>query len=245
MLDMLKPIKTESLKEVFIARFEELILSGKLRIGQKLPSERELAIQMGVSRPVVHEGLVELSFKGLVEMRPRLGAVVTDYRKQGSLALLESLINFQGGRLDPALLDGMLDMRMLFEVETARLAAANRSNQHIEEFENLLERERAADTDNAELLAELDFEFHHLIALASGNPVYPLFLNSFKEVYTVLSTLFFGDPNNAKWARRKHELLVETLKDHNPNMAAKVMKDLLRHGAEKLNALTGNQGVNP
>ncbi len=55
MQDLLKPIKTESLKEVFVARFEDLILSGKLSIGQKLPSERELAMQLNVSRPVVHD----------------------------------------------------------------------------------------------------------------------------------------------------------------------------------------------
>ena len=58
---LLEPIKTDSLKDVFVIRFEELILSGKVKIGQKLPSERELALQLGVSRPVVHEGLVELA----------------------------------------------------------------------------------------------------------------------------------------------------------------------------------------
>ena len=70
---LLKPIRTESLKELFIRRFEELILSGKFPIGQKLPSERELALQLNVSRPVVHEGLVDLAAKGLVTMIPRVG----------------------------------------------------------------------------------------------------------------------------------------------------------------------------
>ena len=70
---LLTPIKTESLKDVFVLRFEELILSGKFGIGQKLPSERELALQLGVSRPVVHEGLVELSSRGLVTLTPPRG----------------------------------------------------------------------------------------------------------------------------------------------------------------------------
>ena len=82
MQDMLKPLKTESLKEVFISRFENLILTGRLAIGQKLPPERELALQLGVSRPVVHEGLVELAAKGLVKLKPRAGAVVNDYRME-------------------------------------------------------------------------------------------------------------------------------------------------------------------
>ncbi len=54
MQELLEPIRTESLKELFIKRFEELILSGKFPIGQKLPSERELALQLNVSRPVAN-----------------------------------------------------------------------------------------------------------------------------------------------------------------------------------------------
>ena len=121
MQELLKPIKSESLKDICVARFEELILSGKLTVGQKLPSERELALQLGVSRPVVHEGLVDLAAKGLVAMKPRVGTVVNDYRKEGSLSLLNSLVNYQQGRVDTDLLNSLLEMRMLFEVETAFL----------------------------------------------------------------------------------------------------------------------------
>ncbi|MBU1181685.1 MAG: GntR family transcriptional regulator, partial [Proteobacteria bacterium] len=59
MIPKLKPVKADSLKDVCVTRFEELIISGKLFPGQKLPSERELAMQLGVSRPVVHEALVD------------------------------------------------------------------------------------------------------------------------------------------------------------------------------------------
>ncbi|MDD5712041.1 MAG: GntR family transcriptional regulator, partial [Smithellaceae bacterium] len=127
MKEFLTPLKTESLKEVFISRFEGLILSGKFSIGQKLPSERELALQLGVSRPVVHEGLVDLASKGLVTLKPRAGAVVSDYRREGSITLLNSLLNYHQGRLSPEILKGMVDMRRLLETETARLAAVNRT----------------------------------------------------------------------------------------------------------------------
>jgi len=104
MQELLKPIRTESLKDVFIRRFEDLILSGKFPIGQKLPSERELALQLGVSRPVVHEGLVDLAAKGLVSMIPRVGTIVNDYRQEGSLSILTSLVNYNQGNLEPGLL---------------------------------------------------------------------------------------------------------------------------------------------
>ena len=99
MEELLRPIRKESLKDVFVARFEKLILSGKLSIGEKLPSERELALRLGVSRPVVHDGLMDLVSKGLVSMKPRVGTVVNDYRKEGSLSMLTSLVNYQNGAL--------------------------------------------------------------------------------------------------------------------------------------------------
>ena len=110
MQQLLKPLKTDSLKDVFVQRFEELILSGALSIGQKLPPERELALMLGVSRPVVHEGLVDLENKGLVTMKPRVGTVVNDYRREGSLSLLNSLVSYNRGRLEPAILDSLLEI---------------------------------------------------------------------------------------------------------------------------------------
>ncbi len=135
--DILRPIRKESLKDVFVTRFEDLILSGKFSIGEKLPSERELALRLGVSRPVVHDGLMDLVSKGLVSMKPRVGTVVNDYRREGSLSILTSLVNYQNGKLDPRLFESMVEMRMLFEVETARLAASRRTPEHLDALERL------------------------------------------------------------------------------------------------------------
>ena len=144
MKDILKPLHSDSLVDVFISRFEDLILTGKIAIGQKLPSERELALQLGVSRPVVHEGLVDLAAKGLVTMKPRIGTVVNDYRKEGSLAILNSIINYQQGAIDEGLLESLLQIRLLVESETSRLAAANRTEDHLRELREILEKEESA-----------------------------------------------------------------------------------------------------
>jgi len=239
MQDLLKPIKTESLKEVFVTRFEELILSGKLTIGQKLPSERELALQLGVSRPVVHEGLVDLKAKGLVTMRPRVGTVVNDYRKEGSLAMLTSLVQYHNGRLEPNLLQGMLEMRQLFEVETARLAALRRSEDHLRELFRLLKEEGEADVNDVERITGLDFRFHHLIAMTSGNMIYPLLLNSFKQVYTNLAGLFFSEETVVPVVFSLHREMVQDIKVRDEKGAADVMKHLLDHGEKKLKQMIG------
>jgi fatty acid metabolism transcriptional regulator FadR len=234
MPELLKPLRTESLKEVFVKRFEKLILSGTFPVGQKLPSERELALQLGVSRPVVHEGLVDLAAKGLVTLIPRVGTMVNDYRKKGSLSMLTSLVNYHQGELDPELLTSLLEMRQLFEVETARLAALNRTEKQLESFYALIYTEDNSDIFSIEKISELDFNFHHLVALASGNRIYPLLLNSFKHCYINLAGQFFTDSTVVPEVFRRHKQMVQAIDDKDDAAAAQIMKRLLDHGAEHL-----------
>jgi DNA-binding FadR family transcriptional regulator len=234
MQELLKPIRTESLKEVFIRHFEELILSGKFPIGQKLPSERELALQLGVSRPVVHEGLVDLAAKSLVTMIPRVGTIVNDYRKEGSLSLLTSLVNYHQGSLEPRLLDSLLQMRLLFEVETARLAAIHRTREQLESFQALLQEEKDADIENVEWISGLDFNFHHLVAIASDNFIYPLLLNSFKDCYINLASQFFLDPAVVPVVFHYHQEMVKAFESRDDKTAVRIMEHMLKHGAEHL-----------
>ena len=234
MQELLEPIRTESLKDVFIRRFEDLILSGKFPVGQKLPSERELALQLGVSRPVVHEGLVDLAGKGLVTMIPRVGTLVNDYRKEGSLSILASLINYHQGNLEPGLLVSLLEMRLLFEVETARRAALHRDRDQLESFYNLLLEEDRISQRDVDGICELDFDFHHLIALASGNHIYPLLLNSFRHCYANLAGQFFSDPGVVPVVFDFHKKMVKAIEDKNEKSAAGIMEQMLDHGAQTL-----------
>jgi DNA-binding FadR family transcriptional regulator len=234
LLQLLEPIKTDSLKDVFVIRFEELILSGKVKIGKKLPSERELALQLGVSRPVVHEGLVELASRGLVSLKPRFGAIVNDYRKEGSITLLSSLIQYRKGKLEPELMDSLLQMRVLMEPEFARFAAQNRTEEQVREFYEILKKEESANYKNIQDITDLDFEFHLLIALASGNVVFPLLLNSFRQVYTNLSGQFFKDSRVISTVHRYHRDMVQALELREEKKAVSIMKTLLNHGEKYL-----------
>ena len=66
-------ISTPSLKDLFVKELENKILSGELKVGDKLPSERELASSMQVSRAVVNAGIAELEQKGFLIIKPRIG----------------------------------------------------------------------------------------------------------------------------------------------------------------------------
>lgn len=227
----LPKLKKQTLVDDFIIRFEEMILSGKLSIGEKLPSERELAAKLGVSRPVVHEGLIDLASKGLVTRTPTGGAVINDYRKDGSLPMLTSLLNFQGGLPESRLAESTLEFRALIEVENARLAALNHTEEQLVGMHAILEEEKQIHMDELEAIAQLDFRLHHLIAMATNNIFYPLLLNSFKRLYLGGVQIFYSDPKVVPEVFEFHRELIDAIENCNPTRAADVMRRMLQHGS--------------
>ncbi|MBN2044261.1 MAG: FadR family transcriptional regulator [Anaerolineales bacterium] len=236
-----KPIEVQSLKEACITQLEQMIICGELTIGERLPSERDFAARLNVSRPVLHQALVELEAKGLVRIVPRRGVYISDFRRDGSLAVLSSLLSYHNGRLAPGLWQSMIEMRLLLETETARLAALQRSEDQLAVLRDVLAEEaRAADT-SPEALTDLDFEFHLSIAIASGNLVYPLMINSFKEVYTNLTGKFFRQYFGSEVVievHQFHEKLVAAIADQDPDSAAQTMSEMLAHGEGYLKGVT-------
>jgi GntR family transcriptional repressor for pyruvate dehydrogenase complex len=231
---LFKPLKTESLTDVFVQRFGELILSGQIAVGSRLPSERELAKMLAVSRPVVHAGLVELASRGLVTITPRRGAYVNDYRETGSLSLLMSIFHYKKGRLDPEILYSLFSMRTLVEVETARLAALHRTGEQLQKMEEILASEEEADPGDIALRAELYFQFHHRIAMASANLVYPMLLNSFKEFYLNMTSQAM---EAGIFQLDYHRRLLAAIRNRQAVPAAETMRELLENGKERMYAL--------
>ena len=234
---ILDPLRVQSLKEACILRLESMILSGELKIGARLPSERDLAARLEISRPVLHEALVDLALKGLVRIVPRHGVFINDYRRDGSCAILSSLLSYNNGEFDPQFTQSLLDMRINMEVECARLAAQHHTPSQLAELNELLKKEAAIDRRDVEALTELDFKFHLFIAIASGNMVYPLIINSFKGVYTRLTNQFFTQYVNTAIVEdvlRYHQELVKTIQASQPDTAASTMYDMLKHGEKHL-----------
>ncbi len=233
----LEPIEARNLKDVFIEKMERMIISGELPVGDKLPSERELAAMLGVSRPVVHEGLVEMHRRGFVEMLPRHGARVIDYRRSGSLAMLLSLFRYDEGNVSDDLLDSLLDTRFLVEVEVARLAALNRSDQDLEDLKEIHSRELSREWQPPRDVAMVDFEFHHQLAMCTRNRVYPMFMNSFRPIYINLAAKFFADSGASDDVYLLHEKMITAVEAKDADAAVRIMHETLVQGRDILKAM--------
>lgn len=220
-----------------VTQLEEKILSGDYAAGQLLPPERQLAQQLGVSRPVIHQSLVDLAAKGLVIIHPRHGVTVCDYRKSGSTAILSALLHYQQGRFPPEFTSSLFAMRLLIEKETASLAALNADADQIDQLQNLVNQEKACAVTEIQHLTALDFEFHLMVSIASGNLVYPLILNSFKNVYTHFSHAFYQTIQSINIHAQVFEYqdqLVQAIKRHQPVEASQYMGMMLQHGERVL-----------
>lgn len=173
-----------SLKELFISNIEAKILSGELPVGQQLPPERQLAQSMGVSRAVVNSGIVELENRGFLDVRPRVGTFVADYRRAGTMETLKSIMTYNRGRLRNEEIRSILEVRDALD----KLAVAD-IIPHVTELDNMLLLEKVEAIrqarDNRQA-AEAAFAFQHELAMLSGNTLLPLIFRSFYSSVLVL-----------------------------------------------------------
>ena len=120
-----RPIVAPSIRELFIQQVEGAILSGQLKPGDRLPTERELADTMHISKTVVHEGLRELHRLGFLDIASRRGVTVADYAQTGSLETLMAIMDYHGGLPDEKTARSILRLRYYLEAPALRDLAAS------------------------------------------------------------------------------------------------------------------------
>jgi len=189
-----------------------------------------VAARLGISRPVLHQAIVTLDAKGLVRIEPRRGVFVCDFRRDGSIALLMTLIRHEDGVYQPQILSGLIEARLLIETETARLAAKNRTQADLLELKSLIHERQTLAVDDITALVEYDFNLHQLIAAASGNLMYALLLNSLKQVHTNLAGVFYRAFSAGEVAQELigfHQALLAAVENQQAEDAAAVMAKML------------------
>ena len=231
---MKENISKNSLKNQFVQRFESDIISGKLSVGDKIPPERELSLMMGMSRTIVHSGMVELTAKGLIQVNPRKGYVVNDYRREGTAAVLDSLMRYKEESMDKNLLRSILDTRFLIEIECVRLAVRNNQEDNFYSISEIIETEKSVAYNNIEQIIKLDFDFHHRIALASGNIFYPLIIKSFEVTYKNYTQIFFRNESVVPYVFDMHEQILQAFLTKDEHLSVELMQTLLTHGENHL-----------
>lgn len=173
-----KKISAPSLRELFVEQIQHMILSGQLKIGEKLPSERQLCEMMQVSRAVVNGGLAELEKNGFLVVKPRSGTYVADYRQTGNLDTLIAIMNYNGGRIRNDEIKSIFEVRIALDTLAIRLCMDRIGEEELELLLKKVEQIRVA--ENSTDATQAAFDFQHQLAIASGNTLIPLIFQSFK-----------------------------------------------------------------
>lgn len=226
----LHEIVAPTMKELFIKEIERKIISGEWKIGDRLPTEREMEKKTKVSRTIINSGLSELAKNGFVEILPRKGVFVADYIRNGQLSTLLSIINFNGGRLDRKTFDSLTSYRIHFDCECASLAAQNRTEDDLKIMKDIFER--ISLTKDMDENLQLKFEFLHATYCATGNNIYPLVCNAFKKLCITFNEIIFSH-FGYEFPKYIGDL-IDVIEKGNPEEARQIMYDFLTTRIDEL-----------
>ena len=185
-----------SVRESFVRQIEARILSGELQPGDRLPTSRELCAQMGISLTVVNAGMAELVSKGFVEVKPRHGVYVADYKTQGSPAMLLAILQFNGGRLNGQDVRSFCETRMALDPLVAELAIARATEEQLRAWQALLEPLHQ-ETDRKELCRKIT-EFFYQLYRMSDNFLVTMLFHSTREPQERMYEMFLEQNGPAR-----------------------------------------------
>ena len=219
------PIKPKKVADAVLEQLRARLEDGSLAPGDRLPSERELAEQMRVSRPVVREAINMLVGQGLLEIRPRRGVFV---RAASAAALCDPLTNLIGDSLERLI--ELLEVRRMLESQTAALAAEFASPRDIEELAAAIGDSERAHRDRSPGEG-IDARFHGRIAQAAGNTVLMHLLMTLHTAMTrsslIVAARFQASDLYRETILQQRRGIFEAIRSHDPEAARVRMQEHL------------------
>jgi GntR family transcriptional regulator, transcriptional repressor for pyruvate dehydrogenase complex len=214
-----KTIQTSRLYEQIVRQVEELILSGKLKPGDQLLSERELAQQFGVSRTAVREAIKALREKGLVEAYSGKGTFITNATSQAIRQSLDLMMRIG----QPGNLTQLEEVREILEPDIAALAATRADEQHLATMrEAIAVMDRSGQDPDAYIEADLDF--HLSLAEAVDNPIILSLLDSIVELLREQRLNIFRVEGGPARGQYHHKHILDAVERRDPDAAREAMR---------------------
>jgi GntR family transcriptional regulator, transcriptional repressor for pyruvate dehydrogenase complex len=204
-----------------VETIKALILSGDLQPGDALPSERELAVMLGISRPSLREAIRVLSAMNVLEPRHGGGTYVTSLDPR----LLAQPVSFLL-QIEPAAFRHLHEVRQVLEVGAVRLAAPRITEDALDNLQQLAEAAEEALADPARY-TELDFAIHTAIVEATGNPICLSLYESIADLSLESRRRTARTAAVRQRAHEDHVAIIAALHAHDADAAAQAMSSHL------------------
>ena len=217
---MLTPIKPKRISDLVFEQLRDLIFKGRIKPGEQLMTERELAENLSVSRPTVREAINRLVALRLLEHRQGQGTfVVSPSAEKNSLGVPHDL--------DGSLAD-LLEVRLGLECNAVMMAARRATEEDIRDMEKSL-RDMETEIGAGGLGSDADVRFHMAIAYATKNMVQIHIMRSFYDLlfYGIKSNLqyLYTEPVTLETIIRQHHDILKAVCDRDPQLAYSAMRE--------------------
>jgi GntR family transcriptional repressor for pyruvate dehydrogenase complex len=222
------------LRDLAADQLLEMVVSGGLEPGERLPPERELCARLGVSRTVVREALNLLEARGLISIEHGRGAVVSGGNTDAVRDALGVIL-----RVRPKVLWELLEMRAILEVGISGLAAERATVEDTDAMRAELGR-MAASIDTPEGYVDADVEFHALLARAARNGVLLTMLEPIVDLLRASRRVSASRrPGSALRALGEHEEILRRVEAGDAEGARREMRAHLANTIKDIEAVLG------
>ncbi len=226
-------MERDILSEKIANRLLTLIKEKRLRPGDRLPPERDLALMMKVSRPSLREALRALQMMNIIENRQGSGNYIASLEPEQLVEHLDIVF-----ALDDSTYRDLFQARRILETGIAEMAALHITGEDLARMDESI-NDAAAAINDAGAFLEADMELHNLILKAAGNRILPVFMKSINKI-SVLSRRRTGeDINVRRQTLRDHRAIVAALREKSPDKARQAMLEHLAHVEKKMKDLAG------
>jgi len=219
----LDPQRNGTTSEEVISRLREMIHSGQLRSGDRLPPERDLAKLFGVSRPTLRAGIRSMAAVGILQARQGAGTFVV--KTDGSpsldsnpLRLMASLHGFTSGE--------MFEARRSLEMSIAALAAERATSDHLVSMSEEIAGMYASLDDPEQFLVH-DMRFHQAVAAASGNRILTSLMNMVATILFDVRSKTVKRAKDLKESAEMHRHVYRAIRERSAEAARNAMRDHL------------------
>lgn len=216
------PIERSTLHERIVEKIRMMIDDGSLKPGDLLPSERQLASDMGVSRIPVREALRMLEFMGVIEIRHGRPAVVRGLAKASMIEIINLVLESASNELSE-----LHETRMILEIGAIRLACERRTNADIAYRREILNR-MEVEIRNNHSIVDTSIEFHMAIMKATKNKIFFSFMMLFRDLLRESRAISLSRPGRPKEALDEHKAILQAIIDKDSNRAASLVKVHIR-----------------
>ena len=231
--NMYTPIQSSKVFEKIAEQIEKRILSGELRSGDRLPTERELSEQFQASRTAVREAMKTLAQRGLVDMRPGRGTIVIDGTSQAMRHSLGLMMMFgQAGNSA-----SLVEVREIIEPGIAALAAVRATK---EEITAMREAVRVMDDNlnEADAFIAADNDFHRALAKGTQNALILTLVDSIVDLLSEQRKQIFSLSGAPERGQIHHKRILDSVVQHDAEAAREAMRAHLQQVREDVKSAT-------